>query len=386
MLCLAACSPKTPPDIGDQFHDESYLTQEEKDDPKLTAMDLFREEASRIAASMDDSTLAAQCLLAVVDNRAFFSDPMKILLQEIPAGGIILFRYNLTGTKDEIRSFLKELSDFIELASGVAPFMTVDHEGGLVHRFGPGIYRLPAPYSFWEMAQSEGEAAALRAVEELAQFSGEEISDLGINLNLAPVAEFLSPKNQAFLDTRSYGPDPDFTEKAASAFIRGMESAGIAWTIKHFPGNSAEDPHYRLSEIQEDLSTLDAMVRPFRGIIKNLHVPVLMLSHSVVPALDPQRNASLSPVLINTWLRDELGFSGIVLADDFSMEAVTARGINAEEAVIQALNAGVDMIMCWPSNMRSLHRAILGALKEERLPRQRLLEAAERIIAEKLRL
>ena len=357
---------------------------EESDEEQGPEIDLYREEAARIALPMDNALLAAQCLLSGLDSRAFFSDTMKSLLERVPVGGIILFRYNLSGSKDDTTSFLNEVSNFVTPVAGVPPFMAVDHEGGMVHRFGPELTRLPPPLSFWEMSQREGEAAALEAVENLARLSGEELVSLGISLNLAPVAEILSPENQAFLATRSYGPDPCFTEKAASAFIRGMEAAGIACTIKHFPGNSAEDPHYSHSEIPLDLEALDAMIQPFRNIIRELHVPALMVSHSVVPAIDAERNGSLSPAMIG-WIREGLGFSGIVVADDFSMAAVTARGISAEEAAVQALIAGADMIMCWPSNMVSIHEAILSALEEERLSRERLLEAAERIIAEKLR-
>jgi len=386
-VCVGACNGKNrpDPDTEEQLLDEGYSIPEERVEVKAPEIDRFREQASQIAAAMDDRRLAAQCLLAGFDNTAFFTDAMKSLLREIPSGGIMLFKFNLTGSKDEIRSFLNDISGFISDASGVPPFMAVDHEGGLVHRFEQGVSRLPAPLSFWEMAQSEGEAAALRAVEDKARLGGEELRDLGINLNLAPVAEVLTLENQLFLETRAYGPDPDFVEKAASAFIRGMETSGVACAVKHFPGNSGEDPHHKTSEILGDRQTLDAMVQPFRRIIKNLDIPALMVSHVVVPAIDPLRNASLSPALISTWLREELGFSGIVLADDFSMQSVAGRGITAEEAAVQALNAGVDMIMCWPSNMTSLHRAILRAVNEERLPRQRLLEAAERIIAEKLR-
>ena len=375
---------KTSPGSHEQESDERLIL-EEGEEKIAPPAEKFREEASRIALSMDDSLLAAQCLLAGFDNKAFFSAPMQSLLQKIPAAGIILFRYNLTGTKDEICALLKEVSGCIAAASGVPPFMAVDHEGGMVHRFGRDFLQLPAPAFFWEMAQAQGEAAALRAVEEFAWLSGRELWELGINLNLAPVAETLSPLNQAFLETRSYGPDPVFTEKAASAFIRGMGAAGIICTVKHFPGNSAVDPHDGPTTIEADSAALDIMIQSFRNMFQKLHVPALMISHAVVPIIDPQRNASLSPKLISIWLREELGFSGITLADDFSMKAVSSMGLSPEEAAVEALNAGVDLLMCWPSNMASIHGAILSALKDGRLPRQRLEEAAERIIAEKAR-
>jgi beta-glucosidase-like glycosyl hydrolase len=116
-------------------------------------------------------------------------------------------------------------------------------------------------------------------------------------------------------------------------------------------------------------------------------IPALMVSHVLVPARDPMPNriASLSPVVIGEWLRSELGFTGIVVADDFSMGAAAVSLFNPEEAAVAALNAGVDMVMTWPANLAAIHAAILAALREERLSRDRRLEAAERIIYEKIR-
>ena len=360
---------------------ETIIVNIVKPDP----MSMVREEAMQIALSMDDSILAAQCLMAGFDNKAYLTDLMKVLLMNIPAGGIILFKYNLADSREEIRSFLAELSDYIAAYAGVKPFLAVDHEGGMVNRFAPPIAQLPAPAFFWEMAQINGEGQALKAVEDLAALAGGELKYIGINMNLAPVAEVLNAENQAFLETRSYGPNPGFTQEAASAFIRGMESAGIVCAVKHFPGSGADDPHLNVSTFAGNRQALEILIQPFRHIFNRVHVPAVMVSHVMVPAMDAVNNASLSPVIVSSWLRHELGFSGIILADDFSMDAVAGRNISAEEAVVDALNAGVDMVMCWPSNMVSIHNAILAALREERLPRQRLLEAAANIIAEKLR-
>jgi beta-N-acetylhexosaminidase len=105
----------------------------------------------------------------------------------------------------------------------------------------------------------------------------------------------------------------------------------------------------------------------------------------VVNAVDPAKNASLSPRVIRTWLKDDLGYTGISLGDDFSMSAIAASGLRPEKAAIEALKAGLDMVMVWPVNLRSVHRQILLALAEKRIPRERLQDAAVRIILEKIR-
>jgi beta-N-acetylhexosaminidase len=207
---------------------------------------------------------------------------------------------------------------------------------------------------------------------------------MGITVNLAPVAETLSPENRAFLESRSYGPDPAFVEAAAAAFIRAMDAAGIACVVKHFPGNSGADPHSGPARLEAGRAELDAAAAPFAGLIQKLRPPALMVSHVVAAARDGERPASLSAAVIQGWLREELGFRGVIIADDFSMAAV-ARGLSLQDAAVEALAAGADMVMVWPSSAAPVHRAVLAALEDGRLPRRRLLDAAERIIAEKLR-
>jgi beta-N-acetylhexosaminidase len=201
-------------------------------------------------------------------------------------------------------------------------------------------------------------------------------------MNLAPVAEVLSEENRPFLADRSYGPDPGFVEQAAAAFIEGMEVEGVYCTLKHFPGNSGADPHRGTVLLARNRDELRAGIGPFAALIRRAAPPAVMVSHVVVPAWDGERNASFSPAVIRDWIRGELGFRGILAADDFSMAAA---GMNPQEAVVEALRAGIDMVMAWPPDLRPTYGAILAALNEGRLSRERLREAAAHILAEKIR-
>jgi beta-N-acetylhexosaminidase len=301
----------------------------------------------------------------------------------------MLFRRNLATDTAGIRFLTAEISRVIRGREepGLSPFIAVDHEGGQIHRLPPGsgVGRLPPPLSYWELAQGEGRDRALAALREEARQSGRQLRDLGIALNFAPVAEILTDENRVFLEDRSYGPEGEFTQAAAAAFIRGMEEGGISCVVKHFPGNTAEDPHTGRSVLAQDREALDRSVRPFAGLIRELPLSGVMVSHALVPSRDPERIASLSPAVIRSWLREELGFSGMVLADDFSMAGAAAPGRAEEDAAVEALAAGVDMVMAWPATLRRTHRAILRALEDGRLPRERLREAAEHILFEKFR-
>jgi beta-N-acetylhexosaminidase len=391
-LCLAGallvwgCAGKSPLPREEAAESADADTGEKAgEDPVLPA---YREQAARIVSSLDEYYLTSQVLMAGLDNKTGLSGDMKTLLKDHPPGGIMFFRYNLNTEKDQVRSFLEDCSSLVAASvepRGINPFLAVDHEGGLVHRFGPGVEKLPAAASFWETARGEGWETALEAVETGARRSGGELRSLGITMNFAPVAEILTGDNRLFLETRSYGPDGAFVEAAAAAFIRGMDAAGIACVVKHFPGNSGADPHRGPAVLAVEGETLEQMVRPFAFLIENFQVPAFMISHVVIPAWDGERNASLSPEIIQGQLREAMGFTGIVLADDYSMGAVARSGLDTEDAVVAALNAGVDMVMVWPSNIRSVHDAILAALGDGRLAEERLREAAERILAEKIR-
>jgi beta-N-acetylhexosaminidase len=351
-------------------------------------MAAYHKRAQAIVSDMDDATLAAQVIIAGLDGNMHVSAGMKRLLQNSPPGAIMLFSYNLKADKDMARSFLKECVDAVAEKS-VAPFLAVDHEGGRVHRFSAGVRRLPSAESYWHRTFAVDRAQALEEIEGQAFASGAEIHDLGVTMNFAPVAEILTKENARFLDTRSYGPDPVFVEAACAAFIHGMERSGVACVVKHFPGNADADPHEALPTLAANRETLDYMAKPFAGLIRagrQTAQPVaVMVSHVVAQARDAERPASLSPLIVNGWLRGELGFTGIAIADDFSMGAVAASGIKAEAAAIIALNAGIDMVMAWPSALASTHKAILAALKTGAVRRDRLEEAAERIVFQKLR-
>ncbi|MDR2617755.1 MAG: glycoside hydrolase family 3 protein [Treponema sp.] len=399
-LFLWACSGRNAPDRAARENSvpgaetrapeiEAPFSEERPFSPYLPGADdnsyaMYREEAARIASFLDGRVLAAQVLMAGMDNKNYLSGEMKSIFIAVPPGGIMFFKYNLNAEKDKVRSFLTECSELTVSVSGITPFLAADHEGGAVHRFGPGVTRLPAAASFWELAEIEGKDEALAAVEELSRLSAAEIRDLGITLNLAPVAEVLSDDNSAFLETRSYGPDPEFTEAAASAFIRGMDALGVACAVKHFPGNSQGDPHDVEVVLDVDRDALDRIIRPFSGIIRTIRPAALIVSHVKVPALDPLRSSSLSPLVMD-WLREDLGFAGIIITDDFSMGAVAASGIAPGDAAVEALISGADMVMVWPLDIAVVYEAILKALEENRLPRSRLREAAEHILAEKLR-
>jgi len=387
----------------------------------LVDSDCSESLAARIAAAFDDRQLAAQVIISGIDGMGQLTPDMRTLLTECPAGGVILFRYNLSTGNDAIRDLVKETGTLI--ASGavpkgngeksdspaegdstvtplpaVPPFVAVDHEGGTVNRFRPGVADLPPASSYWETVQGKNGVRSTRAslmqIASDSYYAGRAIAGLGINLNFAPVAEYLNKNNGDFLSDRSYGPDPVFTAGAASAFIEGMDLAGVLCAVKHFPGSAGADPHFYPSVLRENKAALTELTAPFESLIRDGRARAIMVSHSAIPALDNENIASLSPAVLGGWLRGELGFEGIIICDDFSMAAGSAgvqgagneSRLRPETAAVRSFAAGADMVLVWPPDLRRTHREIQAALNDGRLSRERLRESAERIIIEKIRL
>jgi beta-N-acetylhexosaminidase len=161
-----------------------------------------------------------------------------------------------------------------------------------------------------------------------------------------------------------------------------MEQAGVLCVVKHFPGSAGPDPHYSTSVISGDRAELDRLIFPFAHVFSN-GARAVMAAHSYVPAMD-DKIASLSPVVMGNWLRDELMFDGIIISDDFIMAA--AGSASPEEAAILSIAAGADMVLVWPASLERTHAAFVSALEEGRLPRERAIDAVSRIIYEKIRL
>jgi len=338
--------------------------------------------ALETASSLDDRLLTSQLLISGIDGKGSLQPKIEALFAEHPPGGVMLFRYNLNTDTDSIRNLLSQVSSFISDKSNIPPFIAVDHEGGTVYRFQDGVAALPAASSYREIFLSQGKERALEKISFDVLKSGREIKELGINMIFAPVAEYLTDDNRAFLESRSYGPDPFFTAEAASAFVRAMEQAGILCVVKHFPASAGSDPHFSTSVISADKAELDRLIFPFTQVFKN-GARAVMAAHSSVPAID-DKIASLSPVVMGNWLRGELGFDGIIISDDFIMEA--AGSSSPEEAAVLSIAAGADMVLVWPSSLERTHEAFISALEDGRLSRERLINAVSRIIYEKLKL
>ena len=256
--------------------------------------------------------------------------------------------------------------------------IATDEEGG-------DITRLEA-----ESGSSYPGNLALGAVDDLeltAQVAGSlgrRLAAAGIDLDYAPDADVNSNPDNPVIGVRSFGADPALVARHVAAWVRGLQATGIAACAKHFPGHgdTAVDSHVALPTVRMSREELAASaLPPFRAAI-DAGVRAVMLGHLLLPALDPEHPASVSPAAVRL-LRDELGFKGLIATDALEMAAV-ARRYGVEGAAVRALAAGADLLCVGHEGedalVARLQAALVEAVRTGELPEERLVSASSRVL------
>ncbi len=333
--------------------------------------------APAVLRSMDMEARVGQLIMLSLPGDGVLPRAAIKILEECRPGAVLLFGYNARGGPEALREYTAGIQDACH-GEPLPVWVAIDHEGGQVQRLvSDGFTRLPSP-------AEAGRIMDARGIERMAGLSARELRAVGVRLNLAPLAEAVFDGNRAFLGTRAFSDQTNLAAHLAAAFARGMEGSGVGAVYKHFPGNSSADPHLGLPVIQGEAREIDRqLILPFRRALMAYRPCAVMLSHAMVPALDPDRPASLSPAVVKL-LREDLRFRGLILTDDLEMGAI--RGArSAEESALMALMAGVDMLMfSAPATALRVKQAILAALASGRLDPVRVDEACLRILRAKL--
>jgi beta-N-acetylhexosaminidase len=292
-------------------------------------------------------------------------------------GGVILFSRNIH-SPGQVWRLNSDLFQAVRNAGLPPLFALVDQEGGTVARLkgrfthGPGFAELGLSAS-----ASDLHAHGLRMAQEMRA--------AGFNWNLAPVMD-VNATNQGIMAQRSLGSDPDKVGRLGSAFIKGVQEAGILACAKHFPGlgRTTLDTHRERPRVDLSRAELKAVeLPPFRQAIET-RVAGIMVCHAVFSALDPQNPASLSPAVIQGLLRTELGFQGLVLSDDLEMGALAA-SLDPDQAAVQAYLAGCDLLLiCHHAEyaFKALDQLVEMSLGGD-LPLERVRESHKRILEAK---
>lgn len=214
---------------------------------------------------------------------------------------------------------------------------------------------------------------------------GRRLTECGVNLNWAPSADVNSNPGNPVIGVRSFGADTDLVARHTGAYVTGLQAAGVAACTKHFPGHgdTAVDSHHALPRIDASAALLDAReLAPFRAAVA-AGTKAVMSAHILVPALDPDRPATLSSRVLTDLLRKELGFEGLIVTDGMEMQAIAAT-YGIERGSVLAIAAGADAIcvgggLSDDETVRRLRDALVGAVRSGELPEERLADAAARV-------
>ncbi len=253
------------------------------------------------------------------------------LLGERRLAGVCLFGRNI---QDRY-----QLADYLAEARSLAGddlIVAIDQEGGGVLRV------LDVPYPPPAMALGAADDVAL--TETVAAATGRALAGIGINLDFAPVADVNSNPLNPVIGDRSFGADPVLVGRHVAAFVRGLQSAGVGATLKHFPGHgdTSLDSHLALPTVERSLDELRHLELPPFQAGFGAGAAAVMSAHIVLPALEPGLPATLSRRAMHGLLRRELGYPGLVITDALDMKAVSERYDSGTAAVL-ALRAGADL-------------------------------------------
>jgi|GEM_PF-69561 len=304
------------------------------------------------------------------------------VIKKYQPGGVILFKENVVNTEQTVR-----LVDNLQRASGNIPLLVaIDQEGGLVARIEYGTM-MPGNMALGAISSTKDAMLA-------GKITGQELKALGINVNLAPVVDVNINPDNPVIGVRSFGSDPDRVGEMGVAYIKGLDSAGVATVAKHFPGHgdTSVDSHLALPSLPHQLNRLEQVeLKPFQEAIDQ-GVDMILSAHVTFPAIDDTKvtslktgqkisvPATLSSRVMTDLLRKRMGFKGVVITDALKGMKAISENFGTEETVLRAVQAGTDIILM-PVDLDKAYNALLGAVKKGEIPESRIDESVRRILA-----
>ncbi len=296
-------------------------------------------------------------------------------LKKYPVGGMIYFARNL-----ETRQQVIDLLSGTQSYSKIPLFLGTDEEGGTVSRVGSNKNLGGTAVTDMAMLGKAGDPAA---VYSAGTTLAKNLTDLGFNLDFAPVADVLSSKDSV-IATRSFGSDPQLCATMVGIMTGSLRDNGVIPCLKHFPGygSAIVDDHYGTSVIEKTQDELEAAdFVPFTSGIA-AGAPFVMVSHLSVPEVTGDDTpADLSEKIVSELLRNKLGFSGVIITDSHEMASITDHYSSAGAAVA-AVQAGCDMILM-PADLQGAYNALHAAVQNGTITRERIDESVLRILTVK---
>lgn len=302
---------------------------------------------------------------------------MRDAIAKYHVGGVILFSRNLK-SRQQITAMNKKLQE----ASRTPLFICVDEEGGDVARIAS---KPEMGTTIFPSAEEIGKTKDDQYTYDMAKTIGTEIGELGFNVDFAPVADVRTSELNSEIGNRSFGDDPEKVSEHVNAFVQGLNKVNICATLKHFPGQGSSngDTHKNSVDIDSGIASLRKTdFLPFEtGIASG--ADFIMMSHiSVSKVTESSIPASISDLMMQTILRQELGFEKVIITDAFDMASITEY-YTSGEAAYNAIKAGADVVLM-PQNLEEAYQEVLAKVKSGKLTEKRLEESVLRILAVKI--
>jgi beta-N-acetylhexosaminidase len=296
---------------------------------------------------------------------------LREIAREFDLGGVIYFARNIA-EPSQVRDLSRECASLVK---EWPLWISVDQEGGRVAR-------LKRPFTAWPPMITLGRCGDDQVTVRFARAMADELRAVGINLDYTPVLDVhTNPKNPVIGD-RALSDKAGDVARLGALLIRTLQDAGVAGCGKHFPGHgdTSTDSHFELPLVDQSPDRLNAVeLVPFRAAV-DAEVACIMTAHVLVPSLDAERPATLSPIVVDGLLKKALGYRGIVISDDLGMKAISA-STGLGEAMVLSLLAGCDMaLLCNepPDQQVGALEAVIKAVESGRLPMTRIDDALAR--------
>ena len=296
----------------------------------------------------------------------------KDLIRDYNVGGVVLFSRNIEEPM-QLTTLCQDLQDTAMEFHGLPLILAIDQEGGRVSRLKEPFTQFPGNTVMGQ------DTKPLEKAMEFGSVTAKELKLVGLNMNFAPVLDVQRGILEKHLQGRSFGEDVKMVSRLGKTVVRSLQEHGIRAVAKHFPGlgRSSVDPHFELPRIELDMKEIEKVnLPPFQAAI-NVGVSGIMTSHAIYPALDPERPATLSPVILTQLLRESMGFEGLIITDDLEMGAI-AKHWGIAKGAAAAFEAGADILLICEDQNRVLEgiellrgRLLQGEIASRRLDQSR---------------
>ncbi|MDD4648592.1 MAG: glycoside hydrolase family 3 protein [Desulfoplanes sp.] len=321
----------------------------------------------KVPLNADLDTMIGQMLMVGFRGTAVnATSPIVQDIRDRHLGTVILFDYDVAlhhpqrniSSPEQVECLVTELKKYADIPLLVA----VDQEGGHVSRL-KEKYGFPASTSAADLGRHNDPSIT----EKAGALTGKTLARVGINWDLAPVVDVNTNPDCPVIGKldRSFSPDPYIVITQAKAFITGLHSTGVLSCLKHFPGHgsSMTDSHMGLTDVSGTWSPTELI--PYKQMIAARTCDAIMSAHIFNTHLDPDLPATLSPQILTELLRNQLGFTGVILTDDMQMGAIH-KHYDFKQAIAQAITAGADMLV-FGNNLQydpNVTRKAIAAIKE----------------------